>query len=208
MHGALSWLPRNYLSLAIALALFCAVYALAARIILREEYGYCGAGLRPPAAGHMNSRRPLIIVSYHFAPSPRSAPSASAFSRGNSRGSGYEVHVITHEPRDLIIGRPTVAASSPARCIAAPSRSSCRSPARACCNARAIRAAALLAPVGLEYFWAAAATRKALEIARTLPPGVVIATSPPHRGIAGRREHRAATALAVDPRLSRSLERA
>jgi len=40
MHGALAWLPRNHLSLAIALALFCAVYALAARIILREEYGY------------------------------------------------------------------------------------------------------------------------------------------------------------------------
>ena len=40
MHGALTWLPRTYLSLAISLALFCAVYALAARIILREEYGY------------------------------------------------------------------------------------------------------------------------------------------------------------------------
>jgi len=40
MHGALSWLPRTYLSLAIALALFCAVYAISARIILREEYGY------------------------------------------------------------------------------------------------------------------------------------------------------------------------
>ncbi len=40
MHGTLIWLPRNYLSLAVALALFCAVYALAARIILREEYGY------------------------------------------------------------------------------------------------------------------------------------------------------------------------
>jgi O-antigen/teichoic acid export membrane protein len=40
MHGTLTWLPRNFLSLAVALALFCAVYALAARIILREEYGY------------------------------------------------------------------------------------------------------------------------------------------------------------------------
>ena len=40
MHGTLAWLPRNHLSLAAALALFCAVYALAARIILREEYDY------------------------------------------------------------------------------------------------------------------------------------------------------------------------
>ncbi len=40
MHGALTWLPRTHLNLAVALALFCAVYALAARIILREEYGY------------------------------------------------------------------------------------------------------------------------------------------------------------------------
>ena len=30
--------------------------------------------------------------------------------------------------------------------------------------------ARLLAPVGLEYFWARAATRKALEVARKLPP--------------------------------------
>ena len=50
----------------------------------------------------------------------------------------------------------------------------------------------LLAPVGLDYFWARAATRKALEIARQLSssggPGIVIATSPPHAAlIAGAR---------------------
>jgi hypothetical protein len=37
----------------------------------------------------------------------------------------------------------------------------------------------VLAPVGFEYFWARAATRKALEVARKLPRGIVIATSPP-----------------------------
>jgi glycosyltransferase involved in cell wall biosynthesis len=37
--------------------------------------------------------------------------------------------------------------------------------------------------VGWEYFWARAATRKALEIARGLPPGIVIATSPAHAAI-------------------------
>ena len=36
----------------------------------------------------------------------------------------------------------------------------------------------LLAPVGWEYLWAAAATRTALQVARNLPPGIVIATSP------------------------------
>ena len=46
----------------------------------------------------------------------------------------------------------------------------------------------ILAPVGLEYFWARAATRKALAVAAKLPRGVVIATSPPHAAlIAGAR---------------------
>ena len=40
MHGALTWLPRTHLALAAGLALFGAAYALAARIILREEYFY------------------------------------------------------------------------------------------------------------------------------------------------------------------------
>jgi O-antigen/teichoic acid export membrane protein len=40
MHVALAWLPRTHLNLAAGLALFGAVYALAARIILREEYFY------------------------------------------------------------------------------------------------------------------------------------------------------------------------
>jgi len=42
--------------------------------------------------------------------------------------------------------------------------------------------------VGLEYFWARAATQRALEVAAKLPPGIVIATSPPHAAlIAGAR---------------------
>ena len=46
----------------------------------------------------------------------------------------------------------------------------------------------VLAPVGMDYFWARAATRKALEVARELPPGIVIATTPPHAAlIAGAR---------------------
>jgi O-antigen/teichoic acid export membrane protein len=40
MHGALTWLPDNFLRPLFALSIFAAVYALAARFILREEYGY------------------------------------------------------------------------------------------------------------------------------------------------------------------------
>ncbi len=38
----------------------------------------------------------------------------------------------------------------------------------------------LLVPVGPEYFWARAAAARALEVARTMPRGIVIATSPTH----------------------------
>jgi hypothetical protein len=46
----------------------------------------------------------------------------------------------------------------------------------------------VLAPVGLDFFWAGAAARKGIEVGRSLPPGIVIATSPPHSAlIAGAR---------------------
>jgi len=40
MHGVLVLLPRSHVNLALALVTFGAVYTLAARFILREEYGY------------------------------------------------------------------------------------------------------------------------------------------------------------------------
>ena len=40
MHAVLVWLPRSHVNLALALVTFGAVYVLAARFILREEYGY------------------------------------------------------------------------------------------------------------------------------------------------------------------------
>jgi O-antigen/teichoic acid export membrane protein len=40
MHGARAWLPDTHLSTALAVALYAAVYVSAARLILREEYGY------------------------------------------------------------------------------------------------------------------------------------------------------------------------
>ena len=40
MHGVLMWLPHSHVGTVLGLALFAAVYTLAARFILREEYGY------------------------------------------------------------------------------------------------------------------------------------------------------------------------
>ena len=39
-HGLLGWLPRGAAGTLLSLAVFGVVYALAARLILREEYGY------------------------------------------------------------------------------------------------------------------------------------------------------------------------
>ncbi len=40
LHGAMMWLPHMRISALVGLAVFGAVYALAARLILKEEYGY------------------------------------------------------------------------------------------------------------------------------------------------------------------------
>ena len=40
MHAVIIWLPGNHLGTALGVALFAALYALAGRLILREEYGY------------------------------------------------------------------------------------------------------------------------------------------------------------------------
>lgn len=40
MHGVLNWLPGSRAAVAAALAVFVAVYVIASRFILREEYGY------------------------------------------------------------------------------------------------------------------------------------------------------------------------
>jgi len=40
LHGALMWWRPSYATLALALALFGIIYALAARFILREEFDY------------------------------------------------------------------------------------------------------------------------------------------------------------------------
>jgi len=127
----------------------------------------------------MNSRRPLIIISYWYAPSPAVGAKRFSFLAREFARLGYEVHVITHESRDWIDWKTD--ASLPVS-----------GQVHRCSEALKVPLAGkgllqrafnfvvrrLLAPVGWEFLWASAATRKALEVARTLPPGVVIATSP------------------------------
>jgi glycosyltransferase involved in cell wall biosynthesis len=139
------------------------------------------------------SARTLLIVSYHFAPSPEVGAKRFSFLAREFAQQGYDVHVITNEPGESPHGPPD--ASLPLAGHVHRVRAPLELPLRASgFAARKINSLAhrLLAPLGLEYFWAGAATRKALAVARGLPPGVVIATSPPHAAlIAGARVARA-----------------
>jgi hypothetical protein len=146
----------------------------------------------------MSQRPTLLIVSYHFAPSPLVGAKRFSFLTREFTRQGFDVHVITNEMRESPHGRedhslplfgtvhrvaatfePTVVAHGASR------RKRGTGPWDKLVNAVFRR---LLAPVGMEYFWASAATRKALQVARGLSRGVVIATSPPHAAlIAGER---------------------
>jgi glycosyltransferase involved in cell wall biosynthesis len=138
----------------------------------------------------MSTRPTLLIVSYHFAPSPLVGAKRFSFLTREFTRLGFDVHVIAHEIRDSAHGRedPSLPLHGKVhRCASSPELPLKPGGSwwRKIVNGLLFR---LLAPVGLEYFWARAATRKALEVTRGLPPGVVIATSPPRTAlIAGAR---------------------
>jgi glycosyltransferase involved in cell wall biosynthesis len=139
------------------------------------------------------SARTLLIVSYHFAPSPAVGAKRFSFLARELAKLGYDVHVIANELDDSPHGPPDASLPSGGRVHRV--RASLELPLRGRgvlsrkSNSVAHR---LLAPLGIEYFWAGAAARKAVEIARGLSSGVVIATSPPHAAlIAGDRAARA-----------------
>jgi hypothetical protein len=150
----------------------------------------------------MSARRTVLIVSYYFAPSPAVGAKRFSFLAREFERLGYDVHVITHEMREWTYGKADSSlpvAGHIHRC------NSLRLPLPGKgFFARAINAVLrkLLAPVGFEYFWARSATRKALEIARDLPAGVVIATSPAHAAIlaGGRIARRLGWPLILDYR--------
>ncbi len=141
----------------------------------------------------MNVRRTLLIVSYHFAPSPAVGAKRFSFLAREFAQLGYDVHVVTSDRRSSAHGDAddTLPMSGRIHRVAEPIELPLAGGGftRRAVNAFARRA---LAPVGWEYGWARAATARALSIARDLPPGVVIATSPPHSAlIAGARIARA-----------------
>jgi glycosyltransferase involved in cell wall biosynthesis len=140
------------------------------------------------------SARTLLIFSYHFAPSPAVGAKRFSFLAREFAKLGYDVHVIANELDDSPHGPPDASLPNAGHVhrVRAPLDLPLRGRGILSRNVNTI-AHRLLAPLGIEYFWAGAAARKAIEVARNLPPGVVIATSPPHAAlIAG---HRAARAL-------------
>jgi len=137
----------------------------------------------------MSAKPTLLIVSYYYAPSPLVGAKRFSFLAREFIRMGYDVHVITNDVWETRYGSEDNSlplAGTIHRCAApftVPLKG--KSILHKLANAILRR---VLAPVGLDYFWARAATRKALEVARKLPPGVVIATSPAHSAlIAGAR---------------------
>ena len=123
--------------------------------------------------------RPVLIISYWFAPSPAVGAKRFSFLAREFARQGYDVHVITHEAREWTEWKTDHSlplAGQVHRCtesVKLPLAG--KSPWKRAVNAVLRR---VLAPLGWEILWARAARRKALEFARHLPPGVVIATSP------------------------------
>jgi glycosyltransferase involved in cell wall biosynthesis len=137
----------------------------------------------------MSARPTLLIIAYHFAPSPLVGAKRFSFLTREFTRQGFDVHVITQPIRDSAHGREdaSLPLQGTVHRVGNPFEPPLpgAGPWRKLVNAIFRR---LLAPVGMEYFWARAATRKALQVAVKLPPGVVIATSPPHAAlIAGAR---------------------
>ena len=137
----------------------------------------------------MSARPTLIIVSYHFAPSPLVGAKRFSFLAREFARMGFDVHVITNGIGDSPHGREdhSLPICGTVHRIDSPFEVQLQAGGwlRRLSNALLRR---VLAPVGMEYFWARAATRKALAVARKLPRGIVIATSPPHAAlIAGAR---------------------
>jgi glycosyltransferase involved in cell wall biosynthesis len=137
--------------------------------------------------------RTLLIVSYHFSPSPAVGAKRFSFLAREFTRQGYDVHVIANALDDSPHGPPDASLPQAGRVhrVRAPLELPLRGRGFLSRKLNSF-AHRLLAPLGVEYFWAGAAARKALDIARSLPPGVVIATSPPHAAlIAGDRVARA-----------------
>jgi glycosyltransferase involved in cell wall biosynthesis len=137
----------------------------------------------------MSARPTLLVLSYHYAPSPMVGAKRFSFLTREFTRMGFDVHVIARELRDTPHGGADHTLPLHGTVHRVPNPFDLPRKGKGWWT-RIVNAVfrRVLAPVGLEYFWARAATRKALEVARSLPPGVIIATSPPHAAqIAGGR---------------------
>lgn len=137
----------------------------------------------------MSDRPTLLIVSYHCAPSPAVGAKRFAFLAREFTAQGFDVHVIANELEPSKLGAAD--SSVPLAGTVHRVRAVPKLPfAGTSWFVRKLNQVfhRLLAPVGIDYFWAQAATRRAVHVARTLPRGIVIATTPPHAAaIAGGR---------------------
>ncbi|HET9862668.1 MAG TPA: glycosyltransferase [Steroidobacteraceae bacterium] len=126
----------------------------------------------------------VLIISYWHAPSPAVGAKRFSFLAREFVRHGYDVHVITHESRDWIHWKTDGSLPQAGQVHRCAERVKLPLPRRRwasrIANALLTR---LLAPIGWEWPWARAAARKALEVARDLEPGVVIATSPAHAAV-------------------------
>ena len=138
----------------------------------------------------MSSRRTLLIVSYHFAPSPLVGAKRFSFLTREFTRLGYDVHIIAQELDDSVHGRAdsSLPVFGTVHRIANPLPVPLKGKGLWSRLVSAVLRRVLL-PVGLEWFWARAATRKALSVVgsvtRDTAPGLVIATSPPRAAMVG-----------------------
>ena len=137
----------------------------------------------------MSHRPTLLIISYYFAPSPMVGAKRFSFLTREFARMGFDVHVVTNAIGESAHGREdsSLPVTGTVHRVSAPFEVPIKGNGwlQRVTNAVLRR---VLAPVGMDYFWARAATRKALEVASKLPRGIVIATSPPHAAlIAGTR---------------------
>jgi glycosyltransferase involved in cell wall biosynthesis len=132
----------------------------------------------------VSTRPTLLIVSYHFAPSPLVGAKRFSFLAREFARLGYQVHIVTNGIGDSPHGREdrSLPVCGTVHRVDAPFEVPLKGNGLIRRFASAVLRR-LLTPVGLEYFWARTATRRAIEVAAKLPRGVVIATSPPHAAL-------------------------
>jgi hypothetical protein len=129
----------------------------------------------------MSPRPTLLVFSYYYAPSPLVGAKRFSFLVREFTAQGYDVHVFTNELVASHLGPPdsSLPLAGTVHRVANPFKVPLPGAGWFTRKVNGLLRR-LLVPCGPEYFWSRAATARALEVARDLPRGIVIATSPPH----------------------------